>query len=87
MPVKPKKTPLTKALMVIMLVVRSTMGMATADLSPEDALRTFQASDTLDMNLTPHASKQKRNLETLWENRRKPSLQDYVKVYQQSIPR
>ncbi|CAH0491734.1 unnamed protein product [Peronospora farinosa] len=62
MPVKAKKTSLTKALMVIMLVVRSTMGMATADLSPEDALRTFQASDTLDMDLTPHVSKQKRYL-------------------------
>ncbi|CAH0485574.1 unnamed protein product [Peronospora farinosa] len=62
MPVMPKKTSLTKALMVIILVVRSTMGMATADLSPEDALRTFQASDTLDMDLTPHASKQKRYL-------------------------
>ncbi|CAI5701577.1 hypothetical protein KXD40_002799 [Peronospora effusa] len=62
MPIKPKKTLLTKALLVIILVVRSTMGLATADLPPEDALRTSQASDTLDMDLTPPASKQKRYL-------------------------
>ncbi|UIZ29566.1 hypothetical protein KXD40_002787 [Peronospora effusa] len=62
MPFKPNKAPLVKALFVIVLVVRSTMWLATADLSPEDALRTFQASGTLDTDLTPHASKQKRYL-------------------------
>ncbi|CAH0489883.1 unnamed protein product [Peronospora farinosa] len=62
MPFKPNKAPLVKALFVIVLVARSTMWLATADLSPENALRTFQASGTLDMDLTPHVSKQKRYL-------------------------
>ncbi|UIZ29862.1 hypothetical protein KXD40_002815 [Peronospora effusa] len=62
MPVKPKKTPLTKALFVIMLVMCSPLGMAMADLSPEDALRTFRASDTLNMDLIPPPLKHKRYL-------------------------
>ncbi|CAH0485576.1 unnamed protein product [Peronospora farinosa] len=62
MPVKPKKTSLTKALFVIMLVVCSPFGMAMADLLPEDALRTFWASDTLNMDLIPPPLKHKRYL-------------------------
>ncbi|RMX63703.1 hypothetical protein DD238_006067 [Peronospora effusa] len=53
---------LAKMLFVIMLVVRWTMGTATADLPPEDAPRTLQASDTLYVDLTPLALRQKRYL-------------------------
>ncbi|RMX69421.1 hypothetical protein DD238_004622 [Peronospora effusa] len=62
MPIKPNKAPPAKALFVIMLVARSTMGVATADLPPENALRILQASDALYVNLAPPASKQKRYL-------------------------
>ncbi|CAH0490372.1 unnamed protein product [Peronospora farinosa] len=62
MPIKSNKAPPAKALFVIMLVARSTMGVATADLPPENALRILQALDALYVNLAPPASKQKRYL-------------------------
>ncbi|CAI5701479.1 unnamed protein product [Peronospora effusa] len=55
--IKSMEIPLAKMLFVIMLVVYSTMEMATADLPPEDALYTSQASDTLRVDRTPHASR------------------------------
>ncbi|CAH0485838.1 unnamed protein product [Peronospora farinosa] len=55
MSIKSMEMPLATTLFVIVLVVYSTMEMATADLPPEDALHTSQASDTLRVDRTPHA--------------------------------
>ncbi|CAI5742953.1 unnamed protein product [Peronospora destructor] len=58
MPVKPNKASLAKTLSIIMLVVFSTMEMATAVGLPEDA----QVSDTLHVDHTPLALRHKRYL-------------------------
>ncbi|CAI5701658.1 unnamed protein product [Peronospora effusa] len=58
MPINLTKTFFAKTLFVILLVAPLTMGMGTADLSPEDGPRILQASDAFYLDLTIPASKQ-----------------------------